>query len=213
MKRVIAISGFMALFVMGCGTTYLKNSSNVSETKKKYDKILVVARAKDKVARIKFEDQLVKDLALQGLNAVSSINAIQKESFSKELTEQDIEKIRTNLVSEGYTGVIITNLVNTAQYTDVIQGNMGTAYYPSRYGRFRRYYGAYPVNYWEPDQVETGIEYTLESCLYDISIDQKDNLQWVGRFQVKDPGSLTKTIEKYSKELTTALISESISLE
>ena len=213
MKRTITISGFMVLFMLGCGTTYLKNSSNVSKTKKKYDKILVVARAKDKVARIKFEDQVVNDLELQGVNAVSSINAIQTESFSKELSEQDIEKIRTNLVSDGYTGVIITNLVNTKEYTDVTQGSMGTGYYPMRYGRFGRYYRAYPVNYWEPDQVEVGIEYTLESCLYDITVDQKDNLQWVGRFQVKDPSSLTKTIEKYSQELTTALINESISRE
>ena len=58
--------------------------------------------------------------------------------------------------------------------------------------------------------IEVGIEYTLESCLYDITVDQKDNLQWVGRFKVRDPESLVKTIEKYSKELTTALLEQSI---
>lgn len=213
MKRKITIYGFMVLFMLGCGTTYLKNSSNVSKTRKKYDKILVVARAKDKVARIKFEDQVVKDLGLQGVNAVSSINAIQTESFSKELTEQDIEKLRTKLVNEGYSGVIVTNLINKSEYTDVVPGSTGTAYFPVRYGRFGRYYRAYPVSYWEPDQVEVGVEYTLESCLYDLTIDQKDNLQWVGRFQVKSPSSLTKSIEKYSNELTTALINESVSVE
>jgi len=203
----------MVLFLLGCCTTYLKNSSNVSKTKKKYDKILVVARAKDKVARIEFEDQVVQDLALHGVNATSSMNVIKTESFSKELSEVDLDNLKSTLVNEGYSGVIVTNLVNTTEYTDVVPGTTGTAYYPVRYGRFGRYYRAYPVNYWEPDQIETGIKYTLESCLYDLSVVKDNNLQWVGRFQVKSPSSLTKSIAKYSKELTTALMNESISVK
>lgn len=213
MKRTITMLGFMVLFMLGCGTTYLKNSSNVSKTKKKYDKILVVARSKEKLVRFRFEDQVVNDLAAQGVIAKSSKDIIRTEALNKDLSEGDMDNLRSKLVEDGYSGVIVTNLVNTSEYTDVLPGGTGTAYYPVRYGRFGRYYRSYPVNYWEPDQVETGIEYTLESCLYDLSIDLKDNLQWVGRFQVKDPSSLTKTIEKYSKELTTALIIESISQE
>ena len=90
MKRSISISGFMVLFMLGRGTTYLKKSSNVSKTKKKYDKILVVARAKDKVARIKFEDQVVKDFALQwvGRFQVKDPSSLTKtiEKYSQELT-------------------------------------------------------------------------------------------------------------------------------
>ena len=90
MIRKIATSGFMVLFLLGCGTTYLKKSSNVSKTKKKYDKILVVARAKDKVARIKFEDQVVKDFALQwvGRFQVKDPSSLTKtiEKYSQELT-------------------------------------------------------------------------------------------------------------------------------
>lgn len=213
MKTPIAILGLLIFLLTGCASTYLKESSNVSKTKKKYDKILIVAKAKDKLARMKFEDQVVKDFAALGIKAVSSMSIIQTESFAKEITDEEIQKLRGKLIQDGYSGVLITNLINTAQYTDVSPGNTGTAYIPVRYGRFGRYYGAYPVSYWEQDQVETGVVHTLESCLYDIATtDQKDNLQWVGRFQVKDPGSLVKTIEKYSKELTDALVAESISL-
>ena len=212
MKKLFILFGLIGFLVLGCANPYLKDSSNVSKVKKSYDNILVVAKAKDKIARMKFEEQVVQDLASQGINASSSMSIIKTENFTKEITEQDIESIRLKLLKDGYTGVIITNLINSAQYTDVISGNSGTAMLPVRYGRFGRYYGAYPVSYWEPDQVVTGIEYTLESCLYDISVDQKDNLQWIGRFQVKDPSSLVKSIEKYSKELTNALITESISL-
>lgn len=210
MKKIFTALYFTAIVFSGCGTSYLKESSNVSQAKKSYDKILIVARAKDKIVRFKFEDQLVADLAAQGVAAASSKDVIKTESFDKEVSEKDIEKIRNKLVSEGYSGVIITNLINTAKYQDVVPGRSGVGYYPVRYGRFGRYYGAYPVSYWEPDQVEIGVEYTLESCLYDITVDQKDNLQWVGRFKVRDPNSLVKTIEKYSKELTSALLDQSI---
>lgn len=213
MKTPTLILGLLVFFVSSCASTYLKESSNVSKTKKKYDKILIIAKAKDKLARMKFEDQVVKDFAEQGIMAVSSMSVIKTESFAKEISDDEIQRLRDQLVQDGYSGVIITNLINTAQYTDVAPGNSGTAFVPVRYGRFGRFYGAYPVSYWEPDQVETGVLYTLESCLYDITLtDQKDNLQWVGRFQVKNPGSLVKTIEKYSKELTDALVAESISL-
>lgn len=213
MKTPIAIFGLIIFLLSGCASAYLKESSNVSSTKKKYDKILIVAKAKDKLARMKFEDQVVKDFAALGINASSSMSIIQTESFAKEVTDEEIQKLREKLIQDGFSGVIITNLINTSQYTDVTPGSTGTAFVPVRYGRFGRFYGSYPVSYWEQDQVETGILYTLESCLYDITVkDQKDNLQWVGRFQVKNPGSLVKTIEKYSKELTDALIAESISL-
>ena len=211
MKMTIALLVFSALLVSGCSSTYLQNSANVSQIKKSYDKILVVAKARDNLSRIKFEDQVVKDFAAQGITALSSMEVIKTESFSKDLTEKDIEKLRVKLVADGFSGVLITNLVNAEQYTDVIPGNTRTAYYPTRYGRFGSYYRAYPVSYWEPDQVKVGVKYTLESCLYDITVDQNDNLQWVGRFQVKDPSSLIKFIEKYSKELTEALLTESIS--
>lgn len=210
MKNQAFLLGCILFLISSCSSSYLQNSSNVSGEKKSYDKILVVARAKDKVARIKFEEQVVSDLAAKGVAAASSKDVIRTESFSKEVSEQDIGKLRSKLLKEGYIGVIITNLINTSEYTDVVPGGSSTGYYPVRYGRFGRYYRAYPVTYWEPDQVEVGIEYTLESCLYDITVDQKDNLQWVGRFKVRDPESLVKTIEKYSKELTTALLEQSI---
>jgi hypothetical protein len=210
MKKNLLYLVCILFLVTSCANPYLKNSSNVSKIKKSYDKVLVVAKAKDKVARMKFEDQVVKDLAIQGISAYSSMSMIKTESFSKEISDSELEKLKNKLVKDGYDGVIVTNLINAQQYTDVTQGSVGTAYVPVRYGRFGRYYGAYPVSYWGADEVETGVEYTLESCLYDLTVDQKENLQWVGRFQVKNPTSLMKAVEKYSGELTEALLTESI---
>ena len=172
----------------------------MSKEKKQYDKILVVAQTADKVVRYKFENQLVQDFALLGIKAIPSKEVIHSDLFEKELSEQDIETLKNQLKQDGYSGVVVTNLINTNNYADVVSGGVSTGYLPVRYGRFRSYYQAYPVSYWEQDQVETGVEYTLESCLYDIRVDTKDNLQWVGSFKVKDPQSVIKTIEKYSLE-------------
>lgn len=210
MRISLLILALLMFSLSGCKTTYLKQSTNVSKEKKPYNKILVVSRSKDKTARIKAEDQMVKDLAARGVKASSSIEVIRTESFSKEVTEEDLDNLRKKLIADGFDGVLVTNLINAEQYQDVIPGNTTTAYYPVRYGRFGRYYSYYPATYWEPDRVETGVEYTLESCLYDITDEDGDNLQWVGRFQLKNPSSLVKTIEKYSEELTNELMDQSV---
>lgn len=211
MKKKFLALGFIAFLITSCASAYLQDSTNTSNSKKKYDKILVLAKSKDKIARMNFENQVVQDFAISGVSATSSESVIQTESFSDKLSESDLENLRLKLIKDGYTGVIITYLISKDQYSDVIPGGSSTAFVPVRYGRFGRYYGAYPMNYWEPDQIQVGIEYTLESCFYDITVDKSDNLQWVGRFKVKDPNSLSKTIEKYSKELTAQLLLESIS--
>lgn len=210
MRKILLLFGAFIFVLSSCKTTYLKQSTNVSNVKKSYDKVLIVSRSKDKTARIKAEQQLVKDLAARGVNAESSMRVIQTESFSKELTEEDLDNLRKKLIADGYDGIVITNLINTEQYQDVIPGGAGTGYYPMRYGRFGRYYGYYPVNYWEPDRIETGVEYTVESCLYDLTEEQKDNLQWIGRFKLRNPTDLMATIEKYSTELADELLAQSI---
>ncbi|MGB5238061.1 MAG: hypothetical protein WBM43_03395 [Flavobacteriaceae bacterium] len=210
MKKYWLPFSICAFLLMGCATTYLQQSTNVSNVKKNYDKILVVSRSKDLSARLKTERQMVSDLNARGVKAESSIDVIKTESFNKELSEQELDDLVDKLLLEGYQGVVLTNLVDASQYSDIIPGSTRTAYMPVRYGRFGRYYSAYPATYWEPDRVETGVVYTLESCFYDITAKGEDNLQWVGRFKVKDPSDLITVIQKYSQELTTELLAQSI---
>ena len=211
MKKIIFLVFGVCLFLTGCATTYLQQSTNVSNIKKSYDKLLIVSKSRDMTARIKAEQEMVKDLAAMGVKAESSIEVIKTESFNKELTEKELDELRESLVAQGFDGIVITNLINAQEYTEVVPGTPTTAYMPMRYGRFGRYYSYYPATYWEPDRVEKGIEYTLDSCLYDLTIDQGDNLQWVGRFKVKNPTDLMKVIEKYSSELAAELNAQSIS--
>lgn len=212
MKKIFLLALISFLFLQGCATSYLQESTNVSKQKKSYEKILIVSKTKDMTARLNGERQLVNDLKERGVKAESSIDLIKTDSFDKELTDKELDQLVQRLLAEGFQGVIVSNLIDASEYTDVIPGGMRTSYMPVHYGRFGAYYGAYPATYWEPDRVVKGIEYTLESAFYDITTRDKDNLQWVGRFKVRNPSNMMKAIAKYSEELANELIAQSINL-
>ena len=209
MRRLIPILVLATLILSGCKTTYMTNSTNVSNQKKKYDKILVVYREGDMTGRIALENQLAQDLRAQGVSAESSIQVIKTDSFDKELSDAELDQLVQTLLNAGYTGVLVTNLLDKSQYTQVTPGAVYGGY-GGYYGGFGSYYGYYPMTYREPDRVTTGIEYSLETVLFDISDNDGENLQWVGRFSVKNPGDLQKTVAKYSSEVVAELMANSI---
>jgi len=210
MIRNFILLWFFTILLADCSNSYLRESTNVSKVKKNYDKILVVAHTKDKIARIRAEGLVVNELELRGVNAASSVDIIQTEKFSEEMSEDEIKILVTQLLDAGFSGVLITNVINTEQYKDVIPGGSNMRYQSPQYGRFGEYYSYYPATSWEPDRIETGVDYTVESCLYDIAAPQAENLQWVGRFKLKNPEDIKEAIAQYSKELADTLIDQSI---
>ena len=211
MKTPTIIKGFLIIFLLQGCSSYLTSSENVSNTKNNYEKILVVGRSKDKTARIKFENSVVSQLAEQGLNAISSYSANAMVDINKKYSDSELSALKKRLMANGYDGVIVTNLINTEAYTDVISGGTSTAYVPTRVGRFGRYLTYYPITTWEPDQLKSGTKYVFESSLYRLAQGAGDNLQWVGRFEVKDPSSLEKTVNNYAVDLAKALVKNSVS--
>jgi len=210
MIKNLIVLWLLSFLLTDCSNSYLRQSTSVSNIKKKYDKVLVVAHTKDKVARIRAEGLVVNELGLRGVNAESSVDVINTEKISEEMSEKEIETLISQLLDGGFTGVLITNVINTEQYKEVIRGGSKVEYQAPQYGRFGQYYNYYPATSWEPDRIETGVDFTVESCLYDITVAQDKNLQWIGRFKLKNPADIKEAIAQYSKELTDALIDQSI---
>lgn len=209
--RVLNVLAICFVFLFSsCSSSYLTSSENVSKTKQKYEKVLVVGRSKDKTSRIKFENEVVKTLKENGVEAKASYEVEGTKDLLNKLSENQIKALKEKLVAQGFDGAILTNLINTEEYTDVLPGNTSTAYVPARYGRFGRYVGYYPVTTWEPDELKTGIKYVFESSLYNLSKKTGDNLEWVGRFELKDPTSIERTSSIYSRELVQALLKNNI---
>ncbi|WP_435624286.1 hypothetical protein [Flagellimonas sp.] len=211
MKTPTILPCFLLVLLLSSCSSYLTSSENVSNARNDYEKILVVGRSKDNTARIKFENSVVSQLAEQGLNGISSYAENAMVDINKKYSDSELVTLKKRLMSNGYDGVIVTNLINTEAYTDVVPGGTSTAYVPARVGRFGRYLTYYPVTTWEPDQLKSGTKYIFESSLYRLAEKAGDNLQWVGRFEVKDPSSLEKTVNNYATDLTKALVKNSIS--
>ena len=201
---------FLSVLLSAC-SSYLTSSENVSKTKHDYQKILVIGRSQDKTARIKFENSVVSQLSENGLKGIASHASNGAVNINKKYSNDELAALKKKLISEGYDGVIVTNLINTEEYTDVIPGNSSTTYVPARVGRFGRYLTYYPITTWEPDQLKSGTKYIFESSLYHLTESSGNNLQWVGRFELKDPTNLENTVNNYAKELTKSIVKNSVS--
>ena len=210
MKITNLIQTLFFVFILSGCSSYLTSSENVSNAKSDYDKILVVGRSKDKTARIKFENSVVSHLREQGITGVASYSGNSPININKKYSDGELASLKKRLLSAGYDGVLVTNLIDTEKYTDVVPGGTSTTYVPTRVGRFGRYLAYYPVTTWEPDQLKSGTKYIFESSLYRLAEAAGDNLQWVGRFEVKNPTSIGNTVDKYAKDLTNALVKSSI---
>ncbi len=211
MKARYIVPGLILVILLSGCSSYLTSSENVSKTKNNYDQLLIVGRSKDQTARIKFENSVVAQLAESGINGVASHAAKGIVNINKKYSDDELASLKKRLMSDGFDGVIVTNLINTQEYTDVIPGNSSTTYVPTRVGRFGRYLSYYPLTTWEPDQLKSGTKYIFESSLYRLAESAGDNLQWVGRFEIKDPSDLENTVNNYAKDLTRALVKSSFS--
>jgi hypothetical protein len=210
MKKGLYVLFLVSIILSGC-SSYLTLSDNVSKKKEPYEKILVVGRSKQQTVRRQFEEQVALLLESNGIEAMSSASAGIEIPMDHQPNESEVERIRQAMIGKGYDGVVVTNLVDSRQYQDVIPGNSYTTAYPVRYGRFGRYVSYYPVSYWEPDRLETGVLYVLESAFYRLQPESDMGLQWLGRFELKNPSDIAKTSNKYAEELVKELLKESIS--
>lgn len=204
--------GIALILMLGCAGSYLTQSRNYSSTKRTYTRIAVIGVSKSQVARAKFEEEVAEGLRKRGVIAIPSFRSDISIPMEETLSTAETAALNQQLLQAGFDGALVTNLVNTSEYTDVIPGTTYFGYYPVRYGRFGRYTAFYPIPYWEPDRMITGTTYVLETCLYALDNGEEDNLQWAGMFELKNPRYLNTVTEKYAAELTEALMRESIAV-
>ena len=197
-------------FILSSCSSYLVSSISYNDSKKKYDNLLIIAVSKNQELRIDFETKTVNKLKKRGITATASYLINGFATLKKPTTEGDLKTLNQTLLKNGFDGIIVTSLIDVKEYEDVIQGSHRTVDVPVRYGRFDRYYGYYPVSYWEDDYTVTGTKYVFESALYDLRINDKDNLQWLGLFELKDPSNLKQNSDLYTTDMVNALLKENL---
>ena len=201
-----------SMLLSGCGASFLTRSKAIVDGKKSYSKILVVSRGKNEIARSLLEQDIAKELKGHGVNAV----AYHKESgigvpVDVELSEQQVATLRQKVIDDGYDGAIITHLINTEEYKELIPTGVYPSTDPNFYGQWGYYWTYYPVYDIAPGTAVTGTRFELESALYDIRSTGGNSLQWLGRFKLEDPEDIQKATSQYAKELVSAMMEKSIS--
>jgi hypothetical protein len=222
MKRVFNLFALLLVlvFVSSCsGVKVLDSweSENLADIKD--NNILVIARTENKQARIAFEQQISESLRAKGIKATESFRELPDfDHDNKELTDEQKNNFKEFLKNEGYNGVIITVLKDMRETTETYQdggyyagATYFPSYYPAYYGGFYGYYYN-PLSYstfgsYVPSSTTTYTTktYILETVIYDLTKDPKQQLVAVVTSSIEDPQNITKNAALYTEKVTEAL--------
>lgn len=206
---------FLTLIMLFLSKSYAQEflgSHTVGKETKTYSKILVVAKAKNETKRVEMEDDIVKRLKKEGIDAVPSYLRLTNELLeAKKQDEEALETFVSILREKDFDGILVTSLVGTNESVEYNPAEYRTTTVPVRYGRFGRYYTTARVGVYEPASVEKHKNFVFESLLYDLRASSKeDSLHWIGKIKVTDPTDFDKATDQYAKTMVNKLTKEAI---
>jgi hypothetical protein len=164
----------LCFLVVGCATTKLTSIwKDPSYSTMKLEKVMVVALAKEESMRRLFEDEFVRQLAAQNIQAVASYT-----KFTLEQAHNDKDTIKLQIQEEGFTAVIVTRLLDKKQQEVYYPATTTYAGPPGAYyNGWHNYYNTGYSTMTSPGFSTTYDIVRLESNVYDI---QADKLIWSG---------------------------------
>ena len=187
----------------------------------KGQKILVITRAANELARVSFEQEIANQIRAGGFDATESHKKFPGHKPDHKLSEEEIDELKTTIQNKGYNGVVVSVLKNLQETTRVTEeggyytggytGGPYNSFYPGYYGGFYGYYGnamSYSTygNY-VPSTLttQTSKTYILETVVYNL--DQPDDKQLVAvvTSKVDNPQNVTTTAKQYAKAIAKSL--------
>ncbi len=180
----------------------------------KNQKIIVLSKSNDKVARERFEKDLADRLRSSGVNAVEGFVAFP-ELEQKKRTPAEIEIEVKKVIEAGFTGVIVSGVKNKKTLSesstvggydrDVTTGHSGPMFdYFSNYG-FGSFYGdSYNSDlgsvYMEAETTTNSYDvYIIEAVTYNLTLPKGEQLVAVLSVKVTDPTSYAEVADKFTK--------------
>jgi len=198
----------LGLFMLGCATTQLTDSwRNPEYQKLDSDNVLVVGLTDNTTGRMMYEDKLTKELNKRNINASQSALVFNDTFKNNKQTEEDIKKQVDKLLDYGFDTAIISAVKGVDEHVSYSEGFPQTYYY---FRRFGRYYYLYQDVYFEPGYYNKYNVYHIETSIYDLKSKTEKSLIWVGSYDIINPRSISKTVDKYVKAIITSLESESL---
>lgn len=214
MKKIIVLL-LVALTLTGCKSVTIVDAWK-SPTSNEFadNNVLVIARTKNRQARIAFERAITDQLKARGLNCTASFERFPNYDPDQPMTEERKALIKTIFDSEGYNAVVVTSLKDTKETTtyrnDYYYPGAWNSFYPPYYGGFYGYY-YHPWTYTYTVGISTGPSsyttktYYLETVAYDLTKDDSDQLVAVVTSKTDNPDDAYKLADQYATEILKAL--------
>ncbi len=217
LKTVVILVVIVTTF--NCAPVKLSNawsSDNFDATKS--EKILIIARSNDAEVRQAYENELTSKLKAEGINAVASYKIFPDLKDKASRTKVETEEIVKQFKAKGIQSVMLTALKDT-KLMQSTQKEGGNNYNKStinkgQYGfTFVDYYSVHSIEYISrnlrpnynandsnntEDIVLESTTYILEAALYDLTLEQRNQLVGAYEVQITDPNSGKQVLNKFS---------------
>ncbi len=181
--RKVLLSFFVAATIISCGpsTKIVKSWSEpgASVSKENPNKVLAIALVKDETSRRVIEDQLVAQLAGQGVASYSLLTPDILKSGND-------ETMNVKVTQGKFTHVLVMRLADVQKETTYTPGTT-TGFY----GGYRRYYGYGAGFYTTPGYYSTDKNYFVETMVYSVT---PDKLLWSATTKTVNPSKLEKAV-------------------
>jgi hypothetical protein len=181
----------LVILLASCNSTELIDSwKNPEITTYEPSKVLVVGLTSHLEARQNFENKLIEELELRGIEAISSLDIFQTEK----MTESELKALEYNLISDGFDTVLFSKIIGVE---DKIVYRKNYDGYDETYKKFREEYLKYQDVYYNPDYYDEYTVYHAETAMYCICPTKERELIWKGYIDIVEPDSMERTINNY----------------
>jgi len=214
-----------ATLLTSCGsyTDVYDTWANPTYVGHKWNKLVVVAMAKDPLNKVKVESEVAKALKAKGIDAVSVSTILSIESYDANSDgviddPNAIAKLVQKIKSEGVDGAIMITLKGVDKKETYVPPTATTVpaggYYGGYYGGaggypyYNHYYTSYQTVY-SPGYTTTSTSIVLETKLFDLK-DEKSDACWIGRSSTAEPSSVTDLANTYSYAIVAKMSSDGV---
>ncbi len=231
--KLIAVFTFTLLTFLACSSAFEVNDRWRNDNFKTLEgqKILVVYKTDNMVAKQRFEIDVANELRSVGVDATEGFKAFPELMHKQALKEKDIEKVVKMVLDAGYHGVVISALKDQSQQTEstttggYTTGGYGGYGYPGHYGGyyggFGSYYGSgYGYGGWGgyggyggvyvPQETTTRVVdvYLFETLMYNLDLSNEQQLVGVVSVKLTDPNSYSQVAGKYAKTIAEQFVDD-----
>ncbi|RXK83252.1 hypothetical protein [Filimonas effusa] len=185
----------LALLAQGCGSSSRITTSwkDTEASMPALKKVLVLGlfMDKDRVLRLKTEQELAASLKALGYDAITAAEEYGPKSFQNMKEEQALQKLKSINVD----GIVTVTLLDKNKEKYYVPGNVSYAPYPIMRRGFWGYYSYYYPRVYDPGYYQTSTTYFFETSLYTVN---GNRLLYSAQSEAFDPSSVSSLANDYA---------------